>query len=148
MREASKHLEEKDVYEEGQNDHNILINTIMHALEKIRISGYLSNDKFNNLLVTDPTFAMFYVFLKTHKRLHNVHGGSVISKCGFYTGNVSSFLDNHLQPIVQKVNPFLKDINHVLLKIKRLGQLPKGTILCTIDVFGIYLNIPREEGLA
>ena len=33
-------------------------------------------------------------------------------------------------------------------KVKELGQLPEGTILCTIDVVGIYPNIPHDEGLA
>ena len=29
-----------------------------------------------------------------------------------------------------------------------LEQLSEGAILCTIDVVGLYLNIPHEEGLA
>ena len=33
-------------------------------------------------------------------------------------------------------------------KIKELGQLPEGTILCTIDVVGLYPNIPHDEDLA
>ena len=33
-------------------------------------------------------------------------------------------------------------------RIKELGQPPEGTILCTIDVIGLYLNIPHDEGLA
>ena len=33
-------------------------------------------------------------------------------------------------------------------KIKELGQLPEGTILRTIDVVGLYPNIPHDEGLA
>ena len=33
-------------------------------------------------------------------------------------------------------------------KIKELGQLPEGTILCTTDVVGLYPNIPHDEGLA
>ena len=59
-----------------------------------------------------------------------------------------SFLDHHLQPIAQKVNSFIKDTNHFLQKIKSLGQLPEGAILCNIDVVGLYPNIPHEEGLA
>ena len=33
-------------------------------------------------------------------------------------------------------------------KIKELGQLSQGTILCTIEVVGIYPNIPHYRGLA
>ena len=78
--------------------------------------------------------------------MHNIPGTPVISNCGFYAENISSLLDHHLQPITQKVNSFIKDTNHFLRKIKSLGQLPEGAILCTIDVVGP--NIPHEEGLA
>ena len=114
LKEVSKQLEDKDVYEEVQNDPSTLINTIMRALEKIRIRGDLSNDTLNYFLVKDPKFARFYLLPKIHKRLHNVPGRPVISNCGFYTENISSFLDHHLQPIAQKVNSFIKDTNHFL----------------------------------
>ena len=148
LKEASKQLEDKDVYEEVQNDPSPLINTITRALEKIRIRGDLSNDTLNYFLVKDPKFARFYLLPKIYKRLHNVPGRPVISNCRFYTENISSFLDHHLQPIAQEENSFKKDANHFLRKIKSLGQLPEGAILCTIDVVGLYPNIPHEEGLA
>ena len=117
----------------------------MSALEKIRVRSDLSNDTPNYFLVKDPKFARFYVLPKIHKRLNNVPGRPVISNCGFYTENMSSFLD---QPIAQKVNSFIKGTNHFLRKIKNLGQLPGGDVLCTIDVIGLYPNTPHEEGLA
>ena len=46
------------------------------------------------------------------------------------------------------MNSFIKDTNHILRKIKSLGQLQEGAILCTIDVVGLYPNIPCEEVLA
>ena len=114
LKEASNQLEDKDVYEEVQNDPSTFINIIMLALEKIRIPGDLFNDILNYFLVKDPKFARFYLLPKIHKRLHNVPGRPVISNCGFYTENISSFLDHHLQPIAQKVNSFIKDTNHFL----------------------------------
>ena len=44
------------------------------------------------------------------------------------------------------VKSYIKDTNYFLRKIKELGQLPKGTILCTTDVVGLYPNIPHDEG--
>ena len=108
LKEVSKQLEEKDVYEEVQNDPNTLINTIMRALEKIRTRGDFSNDALNYFLVKDPKFDRFYLLPKIHKRFHNLLGRPVISNCGFFTENISSFLDHHLQPIAQKVNSFIK----------------------------------------
>ena len=85
---------------------------------------------------------------KIHKRLRNVSGRPVVLNCGFYTENISSFLDYHLQPLAQKVKSYIKDTNHFLNKIKKLGSLPDGAILCTMDVVGLYPNIPHGEGLA
>ena len=76
-------LEDKDVYEEVPNDTSILINTIMHALEKIRIGRGFPNDTLNYFLVKDPKFARFYLLPKIHKRLYNVPSKPVISNCGF-----------------------------------------------------------------
>ena len=36
----------------------------------------------------------------------------------------------------------------ILNKIKKIGKLPVGAIICTIDVIDLYLNIPYGEGLA
>ena len=41
----------------------------------------------------------------------------------------------------------IKDTNHFLSKLKSLGKLPQGAILRTIDVVGLYRNIPYSEGL-
>ena len=116
LKEAFKQLEDKDFYEEAQNDPSTLINTIMQALEKIRIRGNVSNDTLNYFLVKDPKFDRFYLLHKIHEHLHNVLSRPVISNCGFYTENISSFLDHHLQPIAQKVNSFIKDTNHFFTK--------------------------------
>ena len=37
--------------------------------------------------------------------------------------------------------------SHFLSKLKILGKLPQGTILCTTEVVGLYLNIAHNEGL-
>ena len=42
----------------------------------------------------------------------------------------------------------IKDTNRFLRKIKELVQLPEGTTLCTIDIAGLHVNMPHNEGLA
>ena len=74
-------------------------------------------------------------------------GRPVISNCGCYTENISSFLDYHFEPLAQKVKSYIKDTNHFLTKYKSLGKLPEGAILCAIDVVGLYPNNPHSEGL-
>ena len=108
----------------------------------------MSSDTLNYFAVEDPKFARFYLLPKIHKRLHNVPGRPVISNCGFYIENISSLLDYHLQPLAQKVKFYIKDTNHFLNKTKKLGSLPDGAILCTVDVVGLNPHIPNGEGLA
>ena len=104
-------------------------------------------DTIDYFLVKDPKSARFYLLPQIHKRLHDVAGRPVISNCGYYTENMSSFLDYHLQPLAQKDKSYIKDTNHFLSKLKSLGKLPQGVILCTIGVVGLYPNIPHSEGL-
>ena len=91
LKEAHKQLEDREVYEEVSNDPNVLVNTIIKVLEKIRLRGDLFSDTLNYFAVEDPKFARFHLLPKIHKRLHNVAGGPIISNCGFYTENISSF---------------------------------------------------------
>ena len=112
LKEAYEQLEDREVYGEVPHDPSVLVNTIIKALEKIRSRGDLSSDTLNYFVVEDPKFARFYLLHKIHKRLHNVLGRPVISNCGFYTENISSLLDYHLQPLAQKVKSYIKDTNH------------------------------------
>ena len=97
--------------------------------------------------MNNPKLGRFYLLPKIHKRLHNVPGRPVISSSGYYTENISSFLDFHLKPLAQKVKSYIQDTNDFLKKIANLPPLPDDLILCTIDAVGLYPNIPHKEGL-
>ena len=43
-----------------------------------------------------------------------------------------------MQQLAQKVKSYIKDTNYFLNKIKKLGSLPDGAIICAIDVVGFY----------
>ena len=76
-------------------------------------------------------------------------GRPVISNCGYYTESISAFLDFHLQPLAQAVKSYIKDTKDFLNKLLHsLPKLPDNIILCTVDVVGLYPNIPHEEGLS
>ena len=67
--------------------------------------------------------------------MYDIPERTVSSNCGFYIENISTFLDYQLNP-----NDFLK-------KFRNLPDLPEESIICVIDVVGLYLSIPNEEGL-
>ena len=53
-----------------------------------------------------------------------------------------------MQPLARGVKSYIKDTNHFLKKLRSLPNLPDDIILCTVDVVGLYRNIPHEEGLS
>ena len=89
----------------------------------------------------------FYLLPKIHKRLTDVHGKPVISNCVTPTEKISKFVDFHLQPIIKTLPHIIKDKTDFLCKLEELGDIPETAIICTMDVVGIYLHIPHEEGL-
>ena len=74
-------------------------------------------------------------------------GRRVISNSGFYTENMSSFIEYYLKPLAQNVRSYSKDNNDFLCKLANLSPLPDDFILFTIDFAGLYPNIPYDEGL-
>ena len=104
----------------------------------------MSSNALNYFVVEDPKFARFLLLSKIRKRLHNVPGRPVISNCSFYTQDISLLLDYHLQPLAQKVKSYIKGTNQFLNEIKKLRSLPDGAILCTMDVNGLFPNIPHR----
>ena len=101
----------------------------------------MPKDTLDYIFSERSKFARFYSLPKIHEGLHDVPERPVISNCGYYTENIS-----HLQPLAQKVKLCIKDTNHFLSKLKSLGKLRQGTILCTIDIVGP--SIPHSEGLS
>ena len=74
-------------------------------------------------------------------------GRPVISNSGFYTENISSFIEYHLKPLAQNVKPYIRETNDFLSKLASLPPLADDVIMCSIDVVGLYPNILHDEGL-
>ena len=82
LKKAYRQLDHKEVYEQFSDDSSVLANTLMKAIEKIRLRRDLPKETPDYFLVKDPKFARFYLLPKIHKRLHDVPGRPVISNCG------------------------------------------------------------------
>ena len=99
-------------------------------------------------MVKQTKFALFYLLLKIHKRFDDVPGLLVISNCGYYTENISSFIDLHLEPLARVAKSYIKDTTDFLKKLRSLPNISDDIILCTVDVVGLYPNIPHNKGLS
>ncbi|XP_044184248.1 uncharacterized protein LOC122964605 [Acropora millepora] len=111
--------------------------------------GQLTDSEVYTLLDGDPTRDMVK---KINAKIREswkkgCPGRPVISGCGTPTEKISAFVDHNVRPIVSEINSYIKDTNDFLHKLGRIGDLPEGAILCTIDVVGLYPHIPHNEGL-
>ena len=148
LKEAKNQLKDKNVYKElTENVEGPLEKIIKTVLKKVRDRRDISDNTLDYFLVNNPKLGRFYLLPKIHKRLQNVPGQPAISNSGYYTENISAFLEFHLKPLAQKVKSYIKDTNDFLRKIASLPPLPDNIILCTIDVVGLYPDIPHDEGL-
>ena len=148
LKEAQKQLGDKETYEELSSDLvSPLISIVNGCLSRVKNRGDIPNKILEYFFINKPKLGRFYLLPNIHKRLHNVPGRPVISSSGFFTENISAFLEYHLKPLSQKVKLFIKDTNDFLEKLNELRDFPDDFILCTIDVVGLYPNIPHKEGL-
>ena len=149
LQEAEKQLGDNETYEEIFGDCvSPLIRVVKQALSKINRRKDVDKQTLDYFLVDNPKIGRFYLLPKIHKRLFNVPGRPVISNSGYFTENISAFVDHHLQPLSKQVKSFIKDTNDFLQKLEGLTDLPDDFLLCTVDVIGLYPNIPHKEGLA
>ena len=73
----------------------------------------------------------------------------IISGCGSITENISLFLDHHSKHLVPEIDSYLQDTPDLLRQLEDLKDvpLPQGTFPVSIDVVGLYSNIPQAEAV-
>ena len=67
---------------------------------------------YNIRLYLIMLYIKYLILPKIHKRLHNVPGRAAISNSGYYTENISSLLDHHLEPLAQLVKSYIKELTN------------------------------------
>ena len=84
-----------------------------------------------------------------HKTLSNPPGRPIVSGSGGPTENISKLVDHWLQKSVSNLPSYVKDTTHFLNIIEdwnmSCGPFPPHTKLITIDVVGLYTNIPHND---
>ena len=72
------------------------------------------------------------------------------SQSGSMSENISTFMEHHIKHIGTKHESYLKDTTAFLNIIENINKgkvLSPNTILFTMDVIGLFTNIPHNEGL-
>ena len=135
-------ITEKDQVELVEKSNDLISNLIRKNVITENESNYF---RFNFKKATN--LGKLYLLPKIQRGLCKVPGRPVISNCGTPTEKVSEFLDHHLQPIMKQGESYIRETGDFLAKLKTAGEVPKGAILVTADVVGLYPSIPHSVGL-
>ena len=147
LREGYRQLSDNSFYTQIDNDPTQEVgDKINHTLTKMRQKGLISNQNFEHLSC-DKTLkeGRFYLLPKIHKK--GVPGRPICSSVNHPTSKVSKFVDEHIKKYVPETKSYIRDTQDFIKKIKSLGKIPEGALLCTLDVSSLYTNIPNEEGI-
>ena len=63
------------------------------------------------------------------------------------TGDLSKWVDYHLQRVVHLCPCYLKDSKSLIKKLRALGKLPPSATIVTADATSMYTNIDTPHGL-
>ncbi|XP_067026756.1 uncharacterized protein [Acropora muricata] len=123
-----------------------MVDIINERVRRLPSDGYISDSTLEFLLINcNARAGRFYLLPKIQKK--NSPGRPVISGCNTPTEKISAFVDHQLKHLVPQIPSYVKDTNDFLAKLKDMERFPDGAILVTIDVVGLYPNIPHDEGL-
>ena len=129
-----------------------LTTDIQHTLDEVKTLKILSEDEFEAMSPHGKGPGKFYQTFKIHKS-HDPPklppGRPIVSGCNSITENISLYVDHHSKSLVPLMPSYIQDTPDFLRKLEALKvtKLPSNTVPITIDVTGLYTNIPHEQGL-
>ena len=125
-----------------------IANNVTKTLSQMRHKGLITEKNFEHLNPDNCTEARFYMLPNIHKK--GVPGRPICSSVNHPTSRISKLVDEYIKEYVPQTQSYIRDtqdfINYIK-KIKSLGSIPEGAILCTLDVSSLYTNIPNNEGI-
>ena len=71
----------------------------------------------------------------------------VISGSGSITENPSRFCQHYMKQVSKDHESFIRDTCDFLRHIQDIENLPPNSVLVTIDVTGLYTQIPPDKGI-
>ena len=123
-------------------------NTIVRDLH---LNGHINKTTLNWALtdINKVRRHQFYMLPKLHKTLDHPPGRPIVSGINGPTEKLSELMDHWLQPIVTKLPSYVQDTTHMLQVLQdwnlHYGPFDDNTLLVTLDVVGLYTNIPHDD---
>ena len=146
--ECNRQLQDKLFYKQIDKDPTSKNNSLISSTLTEGVKNKdLDQELATLLLEKKPTTARFYTVPKIHKP--NNPGRPIISGNGCPTEKISIFVDSFLQPLATDLDSYVQDDMDFLNHIDRINKdkiINSDTLLVTMDVSGLYTNIPHQDG--
>ena len=85
-----------------------------------------------------------YLQLKIHKEDSPCY--PLVSSVNCHTENISKYIDHYLRNL-QKIPSYVKGTQDFLKKLEKVKDIPQESLLVTLDVKSLYINIPNNKGI-
>ena len=146
--EMTRLLSDSDTYLLLRGDPMVHFKNELHSLvEKGKQEGVLNKKKSSYL---DPFYCrtpIIYFLPKLHKNSERPPGRPIVNGIDSVTSRLGQYLDYFLQPLVSKMEAYLRDTKQVIQILDTL-TCTQDTILVTADVGSLYTIIDHEAAIA
>lgn len=147
IKEAERQLSDANTYMKLSKDPTSDLQTLVSSVLTDAVNdGIISPETQKYLTTTNPRVPVLYLLPKIHKSLANPPGRPIVSGTGSLLQTLAVYVDQHLQPIVNKLPGCLKDTTHFLDKMTAT-DFSDVTFIGSVDVTSLYTSIPHDEGL-
>ncbi|XP_041417050.1 uncharacterized protein LOC121393214 [Xenopus laevis] len=148
IQEILNQLGDQTTYQSLPNDPTSAYKLKLDKVVGMGITAGWITESTGQYLTTDfPRTPFMYTLPKVHKSMTTPPGRPIISATGSLFQPIAKFLDHFLQPLVQRMESYIKDTKHLLSLLKDV-QIPDNCLLVTMDVSSLYTVIPHREGIA
>jgi hypothetical protein len=148
LREGYKQLSDTAFYQKQEFDlTDTFKREISNFVEDMFQNGEIDETVKKYLLKDNNKTAKLYFLPKIHKGITPPPGRPVVAANGAPTERISQFVDHFVNPFCPQIKSYVKDTTHFLQKLQEVGELPRGSMLVTMDVVALYPNIPHQGAL-
>ena len=126
-----------------------LLNVLTEALD----NKMISKEEFDAMNPEGKGAAKFYLTFKVHKE-HKPGSAPperpICSGSGSMYENVSTFVEHFIKEAGTTHQTYLKDTPdffRFIEEINKTGNISEKSMLLTMDVIGLFTNIPKEDGI-
>ena len=144
--EIEEHLANPNTYRElNFNPTQVIRKDVFSTLDYLHKTHQIDDETKHHLTTAKPAQTpLFYGLPKVHKP--NIPLQPIVSACDSPTNQLSNYVTNFIQPLVEILSSYICNSKHFLQLLESLLPLPENAVIVTA-VISLFTNISHEEGI-